>query len=185
NDLTIRTQRFEASFPTSGSLGGGKFVIVVAEPDDCKLQMNVVYSSDRTGYRVPQWSEHKNGALTWRHVYCVIPDDDFDAVNSFFADAHRLLPRWVGNGRTTFDPGQVRVHLMSISSMAYQFPHVGYANAGYAHIAGFGIEVTSINKLEKLLSERGVAFHLDEGTITVGPSETAGSVIVFSEDRQA
>jgi hypothetical protein len=182
-DIGYGIHRFDATFPASGSLGGGTFSIVIIDPDDSTLQVNAVFSSDRSAYQAEEWFHHPNGALAWTDVYCVIPDAEFERVNRFFAQTHNQQTHWVGAGRTTYQQGQVKAHLMSITAMAYEFGLIGFEAPSRPVIAGYRIAVTRIDDVERLLTGNAIAYQRSLDVVTVGPADTCGSIIQFAQAK--
>jgi Glyoxalase-like domain len=180
-DMGLRLHRFDASFPSSGSLGGGVFSIVIIDPEDSPLQINAVFSPDRSAYHVQEWFTHENGALGWTDVYCLIPDADFDRVDRFYAEAHNVECDLRETGRTTYLSGQVKVHLISHSARAVDLINFESPFLNHTVIAAFRIAVADVDKLEQIFKRNAVTYCRNLDVITVGPSETCGSVIQFAQ----
>jgi hypothetical protein len=177
----LNTQRFDATFPVSGSLGGGTFSIVIIDPEQSPLQINAVFSSDRSAYHVEEWFNHENGALGWTDVYCSIPDIDFDRVNAFYAASHGFACNTHNAGYAVYRPGQVAVHLLSHSRQADYFSGCDYATQAHPVIAGYRIAVQSLDVLEALLCRNGVVYNREGNVVTISPKAACGSILQFTE----
>ncbi|MGL5838961.1 MAG: VOC family protein [Sphingorhabdus sp.] len=181
----IKSHRFDASFPQSGTLGGGQFSILIADPDDSPIQIDAVWSSNRDSYRVPEWENHANGALAWTDVYCLCPDESFSQTVAFFQQSHNALPHWTDKGRATFDMGQVSVHLMTNGQIPLDFVPFGIKAESKPIIAGFAIQVQSLERVEGLLQSNAVEYRREHASIVVGPAQADGSLIRFVEKPNA
>jgi N2-acetyl-L-2,4-diaminobutanoate deacetylase len=179
--LNIRSQRFNASFPQSGTLGAGKFSILVVEPDDSPIQIDAVWTSDHDNYRVAEWQNHPNGALAWTETYCCCPDNSFKETVSFFQAAHGVTARHRTATIATFNMGQVTVHILTQAQAASDFAPLQIKMGDKPVIAGFAIQVTSLQKLEVLLLTNGVRFTRTSDSILITADQADGSFIRFIE----
>ncbi|MEO0419437.1 MAG: VOC family protein [Pseudomonadota bacterium] len=180
-DLGVNVHRFEAAFPSSGSLGGGRFEIAVADPRSVPLQLNVVHSEDRNGYLDPDWQAHKNGALAWRDVYCVIPDAKFDSVVKRHSQLVSIEPV-VDECEAIFDAGPVDIRLLTASKAEIVWQAIRFESRANPYIAGLRITVRDLSALEGLLLSSGINYAHGNEEILIGPQEAVGGVIVFSEE---
>lgn len=177
----VQVHRFEAAFPASGSLGGGRFDIAVADPQSVPLQLNVVYSDDRSGYLDADWRVHENGAVAWREVICTVPDAEFDAVVERHAHLVGIEPAR-SEREACFDAGPVDIRLIAASKAEVDWQDIGFRSHTVPEIAGLRITVRDLAAFESLIASRSVAYARPGDTILIAPQETAGSVMVFSEE---
>ncbi|WP_246263697.1 VOC family protein [Parasphingopyxis algicola] len=181
SSLGVQVHRFEAAFPASGSLGGGRFDIAIADPQSVPLQFNVVCSTDRSGYRDAEWQVHDNGALAWREVIGVVPDGDLDAVAERHSRLIGIEPVQSEEG-VRFDAGPVDIRLIAASMAEAEWRDIGFQTRAAPQIAGLRITVRDLATFEKLMTSRGVACLRSGDTVLVGPQDAAGSVMLFSEE---
>jgi hypothetical protein len=182
---SIKSYAFEASFPASGTLGGGKFKIVIADPAASLVCVDAVFSADRSGYASSEWLEHENGAIAWSRVYCVAEGDELRALCDFLATIHGKDFVAVPSGWHEFALGQVRVCVMGRDALAERLAIDPLRLRQGAQIAGFSIECADLPRVRKLFDSRGVAYRERFGALVVSPEDACGSVIEFVNGAQS
>ncbi len=160
---------FEGEFPSSGSLGGGKFEILIPDPESVPIQINAVFSSNREGYNAPEWQDHPNGAIALTEVRCVSNSAEIGSVAKFIEASHDIGKVDETGGGFRFDLGQIQVKLDTDETV--KSPKIG----------GFQILVTSLAGCRELLSRNGVSFQEYDDRVFV---KTMGSHIEFVEKAE-
>lgn len=152
----LKAARWAVKFPTTGSVKGTEFDILMAEPDLAPVCINAVWSSDIEGYLSPEWRKHPNTAKRWSKIVVLSPENQIQEDIEFFERAYNQKASITSEG-ALYDVGQVELEIISPHGFAAAYPGVTPPNVtDRARVALIAIEVMNMAVAEQLLMRNGI-----------------------------
>ena len=174
-----KAARWAVKFPTTGSVKGTEFDILMAEPDLTPVCINAVWSSDIEGYLAPEWRKHPNTAKRWSKVVVLSPENQIQEHIEFFERAYNQKASITSEG-ALYDVGQVEFEIISPYGFAAAYPGVTPPNnSDGACIALIVIEVMNIAAVERLFIRNGIVVRSSLSGGLVSDDNGVGCVFEF------
>jgi len=178
HDCGLQTlARWTVDFPTTSTIAGSRFDILMAEHSALPFHVNAVRFSTLDPYRDEALRLHPNGAKRWRRVFAAMPRERVADVTAVLEGLYGVKAKNYGD-RRTITPGDVELEISTAAMLAERLGGVVPAAEGPA-LCGFTVEVRDLESTRQLLTGRGVGFVDGTASIVVPQVETGGSIIEF------
>lgn len=172
---------FDAEFPTTGTIGGSRVRILIADPERVPYPVNVVQFSTLEPYRQPNWRRHPNGARRWARVTCLAETAALDRATEFFERLYGRVARERGPGSRTVACDRVEVRIATRDALREDYGSrvLAETELDSARILGFTLEVEDLEATRARLAEGGTRALDLADRVVVPPGAAGGSLIEF------
>jgi catechol 2,3-dioxygenase-like lactoylglutathione lyase family enzyme len=127
----------------------------------------------------PDYQTHRNGALTVDEIVMVAPDPA--AFAGFFAKLQPDGSIASEGGRLTVATSRGIITVLDAAGLAARFPFNPPPTLVTAHFAAYRVHVADLAATEAVLGANDVPFRWHGAAIQVGPAETLGVTLEFTE----